>query len=146
MGVKNCPNCGTELEDVALYCQNCGYLQKTTLGTAKAMAHVNAKNKIKNIQNKKSDSSSEELTKEDYDPNNEGWLNPEKPHQKYNIKRTAPEPTISPAKAIALIICIFIPIIGWIIIGLNLWAFNKEKEAWRQEQMLIKMDRIESKL
>lgn len=146
IGVKNCSNCGIDVDENALYCPNCGYVQETTLGTARSMSHVNNENKSKKIQNKKSHIPSEELTKEDYDPYNEGWLNPEKPHQKYNIKRTASEPKIGPLHAIALIICLFIPIIGWILIILNLWTFNKKKEAWRQEQMLIKMEGIENKV
>lgn len=56
-----------------------------------------------------------------------------------------PEPKIGKFTALCLLGCIFIPLIGWIILIFYLWTFNNRKKEWREKQMINELQKINKK-
>lgn len=57
-----------------------------------------------------------------------------------------PEPQIGTFTAICLIVCLFLPILGWIVIIFYLWTFNNRKKEWREKQILNEMQVMNKKI
>lgn len=56
-----------------------------------------------------------------------------------------PEPKIGKFTALCLLGCIFLPVLGWIILIFYLWTFNNRKKEWREKQMLNELQMMNKK-